>query len=99
MPTPVGPHISKFSWRWMKTQEARSWIRVRLIPGAAEKSKWARVLLLSHPDRDEHQYLVVLAAPLQFIIEQQSQELQRGQLLIHGLGNAHIQGIAACPRV
>jgi hypothetical protein len=37
--------------------------------------------------------MVSLVAPLQFIIEKQSQELQWGQVLIHGLGNTHIQGL------
>ena len=36
---------------------------------------------------------MLLAAPFQFIVEQQSQELQWSQLLIHCLGNAHIQGV------
>jgi hypothetical protein len=38
-PTPVGPVKSKFSWRRMKVQVARSWIKARLSVGAAEKWK------------------------------------------------------------
>ncbi len=37
----LGQHIKIFSWRWIRTQEAKSLIRVSLIPGAAEKSKGA----------------------------------------------------------
>jgi hypothetical protein len=41
----------------------------------------------------ELQYQALLVASFQFIVEQQSQELQWSQVLIHRLGNAHIQGV------
>jgi hypothetical protein len=43
--------------------------------------------------KGNHLDLMVLVAPFQFVVEQQSQEFQWSQLLIDCLGNAHIQGV------